>query len=1002
MQCKKRRVRGKKPGSPIEVLEPRRYLAGQMIAATTPESTPVAFGNAIYYPAYDASHNGAIYRSDGTTDGTVVWRRPPAPASLASGRSLTPVGAKLFFIDLAQEPGADAGVLSPELYVSDGTAAGTRVLTNLLNPVENGGFDALHAVNGKLVFLCNNTADGNEMYESDGTVAGTHRVREAVPGSEGMWGGQWIGNLLYFATRENDGASWSIWTSDGTDAGTKVVATLSDSGSPVGFPTNYCPVGNRLLFQAQDWTGASVVWAVDAGQQAAHRLLPGVTLFAPATPVLYSTGNKAYFIAEPADQQRQTGGGLYVTDGTTAGTHRITIAQPGLEWDLDAAPNFTQFGSNLLFASRAGLWVTDGTDAGTKKLFDGEIVGLTQAGAKVYFRGSAGGFNNELCVSDGTPQGTRLLEVLNPGDSNGSWPCSFMQWGSDVYFAVINGPEQGLYRVPATDGPVTSIAGTIYVDANANGQADPGERGVTGRAVFDDVNGNGVRDPGEPSAVTDATGAYAIELPPVLPGGLATAPELRQILPSGSVQTWPSDGGGWDAQLAAGQQLIRRDFGSQGGAGELASISGLIFRDTDRSGTRSPTELPLSGQTVYLDLNNNAKLDLGEPWALTNLIGRYTLAALPAGTYTVRQVVAAGLVATFPKNSAGQVVSVVTNQAVAGRDFGAGPAPTTGSLSGTVFKDVNANGIKDTGEPPLAGWTVWLDTDNDGVLDTTEASVRTDTSGNYKFFNLLPKTYTIRQVIQPTWKQTLPLTNAAITANVVGGVDTSNRNFGDTPIVLPPPPPPPPSGGSIAGLLFNDANANGIRDIGETPLGGWTVFLDADKDGILDTGELRVITPSTGVYAFNKLPAGAYRIREIFPAGWRSTTSSGFLDATITSNQALGSKNFGNTQRVAISGSLFNDLNRNLRRDTGELGLAGWKIFLDTDGDGVLDTNERSFLTDAAGNWAFKDLAAGAYRVRVLKPAGWNLTTPAGGLFTLTLGSGQSAGSKLFGAAKIS
>jgi hypothetical protein len=53
------------------------------------------------------------------------------------------------------------------------------------------------------------------------------------------------------------------------------------------------------------------------------------------------------------------------------------------------------------------------------------------------------------------------------------------------------------------------------------------------------------------------------------------------------------------------------------------------------------------------------------------------------------------------------------------------------NFSGTVFNDLNGNGVPDTGEPGLAGWKVWLDDDRDGIFNNTEPFAATDANGNY-------------------------------------------------------------------------------------------------------------------------------------------------------------------------------------------------------------------------------------------------------------------------------
>ncbi len=79
----------------------------------------------------------------------------------------------------------------------------------------------------------------------------------------------------------------------------------------------------------------------------------------------------------------------------------------------------------------------------------------------------------------------------------------------------------------------------------------------------------------------------------------------------------------------------------------------------------------------------------------------------------------------------------------------------------------------------------------------------------------------------------------------------------------------------------------------------------------------------------------------------------------------------------AIRGLAWNDADADGVRDAGELGLAGWTIYLDLDSDGELDIGEPTATTAADGSYVFTDLPAGSYTVAQIVPAGWEQTAPA-------------------------
>jgi len=87
------------------------------------------------------------------------------------------------------------------------------------------------------------------------------------------------------------------------------------------------------------------------------------------------------------------------------------------------------------------------------------------------------------------------------------------------------------------------------------------------------------------------------------------------------------------------------------------------------------------------------------------------------------------------------------------------------------------------------------------------------------------------------------------------------------------------STGSISGVVFSDANGNGIQDAGEPGLSNWTVFLDANQNGTLDRGEQTATTDTSGHYAFTNLTAGTYFVDEVPLPGYTQTSPGGSTTA---------------------------------------------------------------------------------------------------------------------------
>jgi hypothetical protein len=77
---------------------------------------------------------------------------------------------------------------------------------------------------------------------------------------------------------------------------------------------------------------------------------------------------------------------------------------------------------------------------------------------------------------------------------------------------------------------------------------------------------------------------------------------------------------------------------------------------------------------------------------------------------------------------------------------------------------------------------------------------------------------------------------------------------------------------------------------------------------------------------------------------------------------------------ATISGKKFHDRDGDGLQDPGEEGLAGWTIFADLDGDGRLDSNELSAITNATGDYTIKGLIPRAYTVSEVAQPGWERT----------------------------
>jgi uncharacterized repeat protein (TIGR01451 family) len=120
----------------------------------------------------------------------------------------------------------------------------------------------------------------------------------------------------------------------------------------------------------------------------------------------------------------------------------------------------------------------------------------------------------------------------------------------------------------------------------------------------------------------------------------------------------------------------------------------------------------------------------------------------------------------------------VFNSAVSASDIKAifaagGNGKCRATISGLKFNDLNGNGLRDTGEPGLANWTIKA-TDSSVNTQTTT----TDSLGNYSFTVPATGSYTVSEILQTGWTQTAPATGT-YTVSVSANQVINNRNFGN-------------------------------------------------------------------------------------------------------------------------------------------------------------------------------------------------------------------------------
>lgn len=539
--------------------------------------------------------------------------------------------------------------------------------------------------------------------------------------------------------------------------------------------------------------------------------------------------------------------------------------------------------------------------------------------------------------------------------------------------------------------PIATISGTVFEDINGNALKDSSETlTLAGWRVYADLNDNGSPDSSEPSATTSSYGSYNLA---VDTQGTLTSVAVRTVVASGWVPT-----GGSNRRLVSslkGGSSYSATFGNQTAGG---IVSGLVWNDTNADGL-STGEGVVASRTVYADLNDDSVLDADEPQATTLSDGKYQLLITTAGTFNVRQVVPTGWSQTSPAADAAQSVAVTlgttgtpgtAGSRITGRNFGV--RSTSFTFSGTVFDDADSNGSRGSTEALLSGWRVFADLNDNGVFDSTEPSSVTSSSGAYSVVVTsltTSSTVKFRVEIQTGWQATVP--NPALrTFTVAPGGSMTNQTFGVKV-----------QGRGIGGVLWNDADSDGVKGGSEAALSGWMVYLDANNNGARDSTETSAYTGSDGSYVLLVPAAGDYTVRVMPMTNWLVTSpSTGVRTVTVGSTRVSGI-DFGYRSTLAyVSGTVFDDANANGAIDLGEGGLAGWRVYADLNDNGLLDGGEPMATSSTSGSYTLSVIASTGSvttKVRAQAATGWLATSPSGWVQTVIATGGQTVAGRNFG-----
>ncbi|MEO8765545.1 MAG: T9SS type A sorting domain-containing protein [Ginsengibacter sp.] len=445
-----------------------------------------------------------VYAYDGTTVSLVSDINPGIPGSAPSQMAL--LNGFLYFT--AARPGEGR-----ELWRTNGTGGGTTLFKDItVGPVGSFdpsafGYTEIFSNGTYLLFAANTPASGNELWKSDGTPGGTVILKEINTGNSNADSANprlfypYNNLALFVATNGVNGEE--IWRSDGTPAGTFMLGDINpgpDSSTygkislgpfSIPFPLffSFHIFNNRAYFNATDGTSTGEIWVTDgtiANTKLVKDVIPGTG--SPLVLILDAVNLPNKFIFPVTDDfVAGTRSELWESDGLPGGSTALFKSfTPFVEGDFPVicvpynadlssnTYNQTLFqGNNFFFTARTPtsgreLWISDGTTGtGTHVVADinpggGDGVDTTGIGTYLYttntffFAGNNGTTGTELWKTDGTLANTTIVQDINLNAPDAD-PSSLLIFNHKILFTATDGDDANHRDLFAVDGSFTPL-----------------------------------------------------------------------------------------------------------------------------------------------------------------------------------------------------------------------------------------------------------------------------------------------------------------------------------------------------------------------------------------------------------------------------------------------------------------------------------------------------------------------------------------------------------------